>query len=69
MAAVFGAAAPFTHAEPLLYSIADAESLAIVCGGNAASSKQHTAGRSADLKRNANDSDIFLSCGYGTRSN
>jgi len=48
-AADFGTSLPFNHAEPFVYSMADAVSPAsIICAGNRIASKQHTADRSAD---------------------
>jgi len=58
IAAVFGAVAPFTHADPLVYNIADADSPAIICAGNAAASKQQNADRVADLSLSMDDMDI-----------
>jgi hypothetical protein len=60
-AADFGTSLPFNQAAPLIYSIAAAVSPAsIICAGNIAASKQHTADRNADCDMGSDHSRFSL---------
>jgi len=58
MAAVFGTVLPFTHAEPLVYKIAEGVSPADISAGKTTASNQHMAERSTERDMELNDPDM-----------
>src|SRR5271157_5924469 len=64
MAADFGTTLPFTQADPVVYSMADADSPASIRAGNTHASRQHTADRNSDRVMSRRDSRIFFCLSY-----